>query len=106
MPGRRLRLPVSRTTCCGFVAEHPCLRPQHFFTGTGHNGNGLKDLTWYDDSGAEATQEYFANPANHFLAYRIDGTEFQDPAVSVYVAYNGWIDPIAAHIPPPLTGSR
>ena len=50
-----------------FRRAHPCLRPQHFFTGTDHNGNGLKDITWYYDNGAEVTQDYFANPANHFL---------------------------------------
>jgi len=88
-----------------FRRTHPCLRPQHFFTGTDHNGNGLKDLTWYYDNGAEVTEDYFANPANHFLAYRIDGSEFQDPAVSVYVAYNGWINPITVTIPPPLSGN-
>ena len=88
-----------------FRQTHPCLRPERFFTGIDHNGNGLKDLTWYYDTGAEVTQEYFANPANHFLAYRIDGTEFQDPAVSVYVAYNGWINAIAATIPPALSHS-
>jgi glycogen operon protein len=83
-----------------FRQTHQCLRPQRFFTGVDHNGNGLKDLTWYYD-----TEDYFANPANHFLAYRVDGTEFQDSAVSVYVAYNGWINAIAAAIPPPLLGS-
>jgi isoamylase len=56
-------------------------------------------------NGAEVTQSYFANPANHFLAYRIDGAGFQDPAVSVYVAYNGWVDAISAAIPPPRSGS-
>ena len=74
-----------------FRRAHPCLRPQQFFTS--------QNLTWYDDSGAEVTQSYFANPANHFLAYRIDGAAFQDPAVSVYVAYNGWVDAISAAIP-------
>ena len=73
-----------------FRRAHPCLRPAEFFTGTDHNGNGLKDLTWYFDSGAEVDQTYFQNPDNHFLAYRLDGSEFGDPAISVYVAYNGW----------------
>jgi glycogen operon protein len=80
-----------------FRRAHPCLRPQQFFTS--------QNLTWYDDSGAEVTQSYFANPANHFLAYRIDGAAFQDPAVSVYVAYNGWVDAISAAIPPARSGS-
>jgi glycogen operon protein len=79
-----------------FRRAHPCLRPQQFFTS--------QNLTWYDDSGAEVTQSYFANPANHFLAYRIDGAAFQDPAVSVYVAYNGWVNAISAAIPVARSG--
>ena len=82
-----------------FRHAHPALRPADFFTGTDHNGNGLKDLTWYSDSGAEADSTYFTNPNNHFLAYRIDGTEFGDPAASIYVAYNGGSDPVVATLP-------
>jgi isoamylase len=88
-----------------FRRAHPCLRPAEFWTGTDHNGNGLKDLTWYFDSGAEADLAYFQNPANHFLAYRLDGSECGDPAVSVYVAYNSWCGPIPACLPEPLPGN-
>lgn len=93
-------------TLMWFRRAHPCLRPAQFFTGTDHNKNGLKDLTWHLDSGYEVMQDYFANPNNHFLAYRIDGTEFDDPSVSIYVAYNGWSGAIQTTIPPPLGGNR
>jgi isoamylase len=86
-------------TLLQFRRAHPCLRPAEFFTGTDHNRNGLKDLTWYMHSGEEADEDYFANPNNHFLAYRIDGTEFGDPAASIYVAYNGWFNPVVATLP-------
>lgn len=33
------------------------------------------------------------------MAYRIAGTA-QDPSQSIYVAYNGWIAPITATLPP------
>jgi glycogen operon protein len=89
-----------------FRRAHPCLRPADFFTGTDHNGNGLKDLTWHVDSGAEVTQDYFADPDNHFLAYRLDGTEFGDPSPSAYVAYNGWSLSIVVNLPPPLAGNN
>jgi isoamylase len=89
-----------------FRRAHPCLRPVEFFTGTDHNGNGLKDLTWYVDSGAEADYDYLANPDNHFLAYRIDGTELGDPAASVYVAYNSWIDTVEVTLPLDLQAKR
>jgi len=88
-----------------FRRNYSCLRPAEFFTGTDHNGNGLKDLTWYFDSGAEADQNYLQSPDNHFLAYRLDGSEFGDPAASVYVAYNGWFNPIQANLPAPLPGN-
>jgi isoamylase len=87
-----------------FRRAHRCLRPAEFFTGTDHSRNGLKDLTWYSDSGAEADSTYFANPDNHFLAYRVHGTglggtEFGDPAPSIYVAYNSWISPLVTTLP-------
>lgn len=87
-----------------FRRNHPSLRPSDFFTGTDHNGNGLKDLTWYRDNGAEVDLPYFLDPNNHFLAYRLDESEFGGPANSVYVAYNGWVDPVVANIPAPLAG--
>ena len=37
---------------------------------------------------------------NHFLAFRIDGTEFSDRAASLYVAYNGWAGDLNATFPP------
>jgi isoamylase len=89
-----------------FRRTHPALRPAEFFTGSDHNGNGLKDLTWYVDSGAEADGAYFANPDHHFLAFRIDGTELGDPAASIYVAYNSWIDPVVTTLPLNLPAKR
>jgi glycogen operon protein len=89
-----------------FRHAHPCLRPADFFTGTDHNGNGLKDLTWYRDNGAEVDPEYFQDANNHFLAYRLDESEFGGPANSVYVAYNGWSDPIVANLPAPSPGKN
>jgi isoamylase len=94
-----------------FRRAHRCLRPAEFFTGTDHNRNGLKDLTWYVDGGTEADGAYLANPNNHFLAYRIDatelgGTELGDPAASVYVAYNCWINPVVATLPLNLPDKR
>jgi isoamylase len=83
---------------------HGCFRPARFFDGADHNGNGVKDLTWYRDNGVEADQEYFQNPQNHFLAYRLDASEFGEAHGTVYVACNGWIDTVMATLPTPLTG--
>jgi glycogen operon protein len=87
-----------------FRGSHPALRPDEFFTGQDHNGNGLKDLTWYKNDGTEVDSSYFTNPVNHFLAYRIDGTEFGDSATSLLVAYNGWIDSVPLTLPANLPG--
>lgn len=89
-----------------FRQAHDCLRPAGFFQGVDHNGNGLKDLTWYQDDGREVSQEYFSNPANHFLAFRIDGTEFGDVSPSIMVMYNGHSGDISAVLPPNLPGRR
>lgn len=82
-----------------FRHAHPALRPSEFFTGRDGNGNGLKDVTWLRNNGAEADGAYLDNANNHFLAYRIDGTEFGDPAPSIYVAYNGWSGDVTAILP-------
>lgn len=87
-----------------FRSAHPALRPATFFTGTDNNGNGLKDLTWLKNDAGEVDQPYFADPNNHFLAFRIDGSEFGDSVTSLYIAYNGWTDPISTTLPVNLPG--
>jgi isoamylase len=88
-----------------FRGAHPALRPADFFTGQDNNGNGLKDITWLQDNGAEVDPAYFADSSRHFLAFRLDGTEVGDPAASIYVAYNGWSESIPATLPSPLPGN-
>ncbi|MDR4479555.1 MAG: isoamylase [Nitrospira sp.] len=89
-----------------FRLAHPSLRPATFFDGTDHNGNALKDITWLSDRGGEADEGYMRNPDNHFLAYRLDGTEAEDSVRSIYVAYNGWSERVTATLPVNLTGAK
>lgn len=89
-----------------FRGAHPALRPAEFFRGKDANGNGIKDITWLKEDGAEADSAYMQDGEKHFLAYRIDGTEFDDSAVSIYVGYNGWSGVVTATIPPPLNGRK
>ncbi len=89
-----------------FRRAHPALRPADFFRGADGNGNGLKDITWLRDDGREADAAYLDNPDNHFLAYRIDGSEFGDGVQSIYVAYNGWKDDVSAKLPANLGGNH
>jgi len=89
-----------------FRRAHPGLRPAEYFKGQDRNGNGLKDITWYRDDGQEAGSAYMADQTRHFIAYRIDATESKekDPSHSVYVAYNGWSQPITVTLPAPSPG--
>ena len=47
----------------------------------------------------EAVPGYLDAQDRHFLGYRIDGTEFGDPALSIYVGYNGWQDRVNISLP-------
>ncbi len=89
-----------------FRTAHPALRRSDFFDGTDHNGNGLKDVTWVRDNGQEADGGYLANNQNHFIAFRLDGTEVGDPSASIFVAYNGFSADIPATLPANLSGNR
>lgn len=41
-----------------FRRAHPALRPAEYFDGKDHNGNGLKDVTWYRDDATEPDKGY------------------------------------------------
>ncbi|MES2569922.1 MAG: glycogen-debranching protein, partial [Verrucomicrobiota bacterium] len=89
-----------------FRNAHPVLRRKEFATGQDKNGNQLKDLTWLTTTAQEADAGYMANPDNHFLAFRADGTEEGDEAASIYVAYNGWSGTLAVQLPANLAGKQ
>jgi isoamylase len=89
-----------------FRTTHPALRRSDFFDGNDHNGNGLKDVTWVRDNGQEADAGYLADNQNHFIAFRLDGTEVGDSSASIFVAYNGFSADIPATLPANLSGSR
>jgi glycogen operon protein len=84
-----------------FRSAHAALRPATFFTGTDHNGNGLPDVGFLDTTGVAASAAYMGDTNNHFLAWRLDGTEAGDSVRSIYVAYNGWSGDLPATIPAP-----
>jgi glycogen operon protein len=89
-----------------FRQGHLALRRSGFFDGNDHNGNGLKDVTWVRDNGQEADAGYLSNNHNHFIAFRLDGTEVGDPSASIFVAYNGFFADIPATLPANLPGNR
>jgi isoamylase len=83
----------------GFRNAHPALRRAEFFSGQAQNGSTIKDVTWLRPDGIEMDGAYFADPGNHFIAWQIDGAPAADPASRIYIAYNGWVDPIDAILP-------
>jgi glycogen operon protein len=106
--------PSLATTNAGFVAwtgalfafraAHASLRPAAFFEGKDHDGNGLLDVAWLDDTGMTASGAYLGNTANHFLAWRLDGDEGGDTARSILVAWNGWTAAITMPVPVAAAG--
>jgi isoamylase len=88
-----------------FRRSHPALRPANFFTGEPGTPGGLKDIAWYQDDGSEVSPAYFADSNRHFIGFRLNGAAPGDPAASIYVAYNGWINNVSITLPPPLPGN-
>jgi glycogen operon protein len=87
-----------------FRNAHPALRPAEYYSGSDTNGNVMEQLRWFQPNGAVADANYFTNGSNHSLAWRLDGTEFGDPASALYVAYNGWSGSVNFTLPWPGTG--
>lgn len=89
-----------------FRKTHPALRPVAFYSGVDNNGNGMEQLRWFKPDGAQADSAYFSDANNHAIAWRIDGTEFGDPASAVYIAYNGWSGQVNFTVPWPGAGKQ
>lgn len=87
-----------------FRTAHPALRPATFYSGSDTNGNGMPQLSWHTPAGSAPDDAYWNDPGNHALAWRLDGTEFGDPASAVYVAYNGWSGNVTFTLPSPGAG--
>ena len=69
-----------------------------FFTGRPREGREIKDLTWLKDDGGEIDADYFQDSGKHFIAWQLDAAA-TDAASRIYVAYNGWVEPITAALP-------
>jgi isoamylase len=87
-----------------FRKAHPALRPQTWYSGSDANGNGMAQLRWFAPNGNAADQTYWNDPANHAIAWAIDGAAFGDPASAIYVAYNGWSGGVNFTVPSPGGG--
>ncbi|MFG2010597.1 glycogen debranching protein [Micromonospora sp. NPDC048868] len=87
-----------------FRHAHPALRPATFYSAADTNGNGLAQLAWFTPAGTSPDAAYWGNAGNHALGWRIDGTEFGDPAPAIYVGYNGWSGDVNFTLPSPGAG--
>jgi isoamylase len=72
-------------------AAHPALRPGTFLTSA--------NLMVLDETGELATKAELDDETNTFLAWRIAGGGFGDPARAIYIAYNAGASPKAATLP-------
>jgi len=89
-----------------FRKAHPALRPSNFYSSADGNGNVMEQLRWFKPDGSVADAAYFDGTGNHALAWRIDGSEFGDPASAIYVAYNGWSGLVNFTLPWPGAGKQ
>jgi glycogen operon protein len=89
-----------------FRKAHPALRPLDYYSPFDNNGNVMEQHRWLLPSPANAVPDssYWNNPANHAIAFRVDGSELGDPASAIYVAYNGWSGPVDFDLPWPGSG--
>jgi len=89
-----------------FRKAHPALRPVNFYSGVDNNGNVMEQLRWFKPDGMLADATYFNSPANHAIAWRIDGSELGDPASAIYVAHNAWSGSVNFVLPWPGNGKQ
>lgn len=87
-----------------FRKAHPSLRPANFYSAADTNGNVMEQLRWFTPAGTVPDNAYWNNAENHALAWRIDATEFADPAGAIYIAYNGWSSEVNFTLPWPGNG--
>ncbi len=97
---------TATTRLIAFRKAHPALRPANFYSAVDTNGNVMEQLRWFKPDGYPADTAYFNNSSNHAIAWRIDGTEFADPASAIYVAYNGWSGNVNFSLPWPGSGKN
>ena len=71
-----------------FRAQHEALRPANFYQATDNNANRMEQVRWFTPTGAVASSQYLDDTNQHALAYRIDGSEFNDATSAIYIAYN------------------
>jgi glycogen operon protein len=65
-------------TCTRIWREQPVLQRRHFFQGRPIRGSGVKDLTFFEPSGKEMSDEAWSQPGMHCLGLRLAGDMIQE----------------------------
>jgi glycogen operon protein len=78
-----------------FRNDHPALRSGRYI---------VDEIAWLRPDGSPADGAYMDDPANHALAWRIDGAALGDTARSIYVAYNGATTTVRFTLPAAAAG--
>ena len=65
----------------------------------------MEQLRWFKPDGAQPTPPTSPTPTPRH-AWRVDGSEFGDPASAIYVAYNGWSGNVNFTLPWPGAGKQ
>lgn len=66
----------------------------------------MEQLRCFKPDGAQADTAYFTHPANHVIAWQVDGSAFADPASAIYIACNGWSGNVNFVLPWPGNGKQ
>lgn len=89
-----------------FRKNHEALKNLEIYEGKDHNNNKLKDITWLKEDAKEADVSYLNTTYNNFLGFRIDGSEFNDSASSIYTVLNKGDNDIEMVLPKNLPGKN
>lgn len=89
-----------------FRKSHRALTDAKYFNGRDNNDNGLRDVTWLKADATEPDGQYFDTPNNSFLGFRIDGSEYNDSAASIYTTLNKGDNNIEMKLPKNSPGKQ
>ncbi len=94
--------------------QHPVLRRRRFFQGRSIRGTEIKDIAWYEPSGAEMNDAAWSNPAARCLGYRLAGDaieecdEMGEPIVddTLFIMLSAYHEPVIFALPAHQEGQR
>jgi glycogen operon protein len=97
-----------------FRQRHPVLRRRRFFKGREFHGTGVEDMSWFDPTGEEMTNEDWSEVFAKSVAVFINGQEIPDPGPngeritddSFLMLFNAHAEAIVFSLPPVKWGQR